>query len=46
MLVNSGECLRAEVTTLEERADKHLADITGQLRECAMTCVKHKDSTD
>lgn len=46
MLVNSGERLRAEVTTLEERADEHLADITGQLRQCAMTCVKHKISID
>lgn len=39
MLVDSGECLGAQVTTLEERTDEHFTDIASQLREWAVSCV-------
>lgn len=42
VLVDSGEGLGAEVAALEERADKHLTDITSQLRERAVTCANTK----
>lgn len=42
MLVDSGEGLGAEVAALEERTDKHLTDITSQLRERAVTCANTK----
>lgn len=48
MLVHSGECLGAQVTTLEQRTDEHFTDIASQLREWAMTYVNErlKDKID
>ena len=42
MLVDSGECLGAQVTTLEQRTDEHFTDIASQLRKRAMTCVSER----
>lgn len=44
MLVDSGECLGAQVTTLEERTDEHFTDIASQLREWAVSCVNERQT--
>ena len=43
MLVDSGECLGAQVTALEQRTDEHFIDVSSQLRERAMPCINETD---
>lgn len=46
MLVDSGEYLRAQVTTLKQRTEEHFVGISSQLRERAMTCINERETDE